>query len=263
MPTPTDATVPGESRIAAVLEQAADAASDAFAAFVRSRPDGSSLRESGSRPGQYAFDVAVDAAVSGVLGGAGVGVLSEESGLHGAEGDVVVVLDPVDGSTNASRGIPWYACSLCALDERGPWVSLVVNLATGARYRAVRGAGASRDGASISTSDVTEASRAVVAFNGYPSRRFAWGQFRALGATALDICAVADGSLDATIDFTRDSLGPWDYMGALLVLTEAGGAMVDAFGRDLVVLDPDARRTPVAACGPALLDSALAARKDS
>ena len=42
-------------------------------------------------------------------------------------GDVVVVLDPVDGSTNASKGIPWFATSLCALDAGGPLASVVVN----------------------------------------------------------------------------------------------------------------------------------------
>ena len=68
----------------------------------------------GAHAGQYLSDVAADAAALAVLGGAEVGVLSEESGGHDLDREVIVVVDPVDGSTNAARGIPWYAISLCA-----------------------------------------------------------------------------------------------------------------------------------------------------
>src|SRR5438105_1114829 len=67
----------------------------------------------GTRAGQYRSDLVADAAAIKELDGHGLGVLSEESGLHRGERDVVVVLDPVDGSTNAARGIPWFAASLC------------------------------------------------------------------------------------------------------------------------------------------------------
>ena len=67
-------------------------------------------------------------------------MLSEESGRSG-DGDRIVVVDPLDGSTNASRGMPWFATSLCVVDERGPAVALVANQATGERLEAVRGAG--------------------------------------------------------------------------------------------------------------------------
>ncbi|MDQ3147116.1 MAG: hypothetical protein M3R01_09340, partial [Actinomycetota bacterium] len=87
---------------------------------------------------QYALDLAADAAAVAVLVGAGLGVLSEESGLHHANRDVVVVLDPVDGSTNASRGIPWYATSLAAVDADGLRAALVADQASGARFEAVR-----------------------------------------------------------------------------------------------------------------------------
>ena len=61
-------------------------------------------------------------------------------------------------------------------------------------------------------------------------------------------------------DWAHDALGPWDYLGAMLVLSEAGGHLADAAGRDLVVLDHAARRTPVAAGTAELLDVLLAAR---
>src|SRR5437870_2218537 len=52
----------------------------------------------GTLPGQYRSDLVADEAAVGVLTDAGLGVLSEESGLVGDDRGVVVVLDPVDGS---------------------------------------------------------------------------------------------------------------------------------------------------------------------
>lgn len=213
------------------------------------------LRAPGEREGQYALDIDSDRAVHDVLGPAGVGVLSEESGLTRPDSAVVVVVDPVDGSTNASRGIPWYATSLCAVDDDGPWVALVVNLATGSEWHAVRGGGAWRDGRPVSPSGVTGLSSALVVLNGYAPAHLGWRQYRSLGATALDLCAVADGTVDATVDFGGDALGPWDYMGAALVISEAGAELIDAHGRDLAVLDPAARRSPLSAATPELMEA--------
>ena len=103
----------------------------------------------GTRDGQYRSDLAADAAALSVLEKAGLGVMSEESGSPTGPGEVVVVIDPVDGSTNAARGIPWFATSLCAVDADGPWVAVVVDQASGVRFEAVRGGGARQDGLPI------------------------------------------------------------------------------------------------------------------
>ena len=99
----------------------------------------------GTKPGQYHSDLAADAAAVEVLLGHGYGVLSEETGRHHPERAVTVVVDPLDGSTNASRGIPWYAISLCAVDAEGALAALVVNLPDDLAFRAERGAGATAD----------------------------------------------------------------------------------------------------------------------
>jgi fructose-1,6-bisphosphatase/inositol monophosphatase family enzyme len=200
------------------------------------------------RPGQYRLDLVADAAVLPVLHAAGMRVLSEESGWTGpVDAELTVVLDPVDGSTNCSRGIPYWAISLCALDADGPWCALVQNGATGARYSAVRGAGAQLDRASIAPAATTEIDRAVVALSGWPPLPLAWRQFRALGSAALALCDVAAGHLDGYLDGHPDQHAPWDYLGALLVCKEAGAVVADADGRDLVALDASARRQLVAA----------------
>lgn len=234
------------------------AASDA----VRTALDGlADWGPAGTRAGQYFSDLAADEAAVTILRDAGLGVLSEESGSTDIDADLVAVLDPVDGSTNASRGIPWFATSICVLDADGPRAAVVVNQASGVRYDAVRGGGARRDGGAIAPTTQTEMSQSVVALSGYPEERLGWRQFRALGAAALDLCAVADGTVDAYIDCSVDAHGPWDYLGGLLVCTEAGAAVADVHDRALAVRDHSGRRTPVAAATPALLDQVLAARR--
>jgi fructose-1,6-bisphosphatase/inositol monophosphatase family enzyme len=213
---------------------------------------------SGRRDGQYAVDLDVDDAAVSILHDAGFAVLSEESGQSG-DGDRLVVIDPLDGSTNASRGIPWYATSLCVVDDAGPAVALVANQATGQRLAAVRGGGAWIRRLAVSNAVALEGS--VVGLNSLPDEPWGWWQSRVLGACALDLGLVAAGSLDAYIDLCTDLAGPWDYLGGALLVREAGGAVADAFDRDLVALDHAARRTPVAAATPELLDVLLGYRR--
>ncbi len=210
-------------------------------------------RPRGERPGQYAIDITADRAVLEVLGEAGIGVVSEESGVHRPDAPLVAVIDPVDGSTNASRGIPWYASSICVLDDEGPRVAVVANLASGARYHAVRGGGAWRGTTRIEPSGCEALREAVVAISGMPKGHLGWAQFRALGAAALELCAVADGTLDAFVVGTHAALAPWDYLGALLVCREAGAVMGELQGRELVTRDHGARRSVVAAATTSLL----------
>jgi myo-inositol-1(or 4)-monophosphatase len=216
----------------------------------------------GTHAGQHHSDLAADEAALKVLAGAAVGVLSEESGLHHPDRALRVVVDPLDGSTNAARGIPWYAISLCAVDGDGPRVALVVDLPRGRRFQAVRGAGASVDGTPIYPSRCTSLGDAVVGLSGFPPRHLGWRQYRVLGALALDLCAVAEGTLDGYIDCWGRAR-PWDYLGGLLVCTEAGASVGDARGLDLMSLahaQPDVRRAPLAAGTVELYHQELEAR---
>jgi fructose-1,6-bisphosphatase/inositol monophosphatase family enzyme len=205
----------------------------------------------GTKPGQYRLDLAADGAALPVLHGAGLAVLSEESGKtgEGASG-LLAVIDPVDGSTNAHRGVPFYATSICVLDEEGPLVGLVVNQATGVRYAAVRGGGAESDGRPIAPSECTGLEHAIVGISGFPGTHPNWAQFRALGAASLECCAVAEGVLDAYLTAERSTLFGWDYLAGLLICREAGATARERDGRDLVVREPVRRRVIVAATSP-------------
>ncbi len=132
-----------DARLLDVLDEAAFAVRGALDGFEGRGP-------SGGKPGQYLLDLAADGAALPVLHGAGMAVLSEESGVTGdAPSGLLAVIDPVDGSTNADRGVPFYSTSICVMDAEGPRVGLVVNLATGERYAAVRGGGAEKDGRAL------------------------------------------------------------------------------------------------------------------
>jgi len=244
----------GDESLMAALHDAATA--------VRAALDGlADWGDAGTRAGQYKSDLAADEAVLAILGAAGLGVMSEESGVHHGDRDVVVVVDPVDGSTNASRSLPWFATSLCAVDRDGARAAVVVDQAHGLRFEAIRGGGARVDGQPLVPSGCTDMGQAVVGLSGYPPRWFGWKQFRALGAIALDLCAVAGGRLDAYVDCSPSAHGAWDYLGGMLVCREAGVGVVDAFDRPLVTTDHAARRTPIAAATPELLEQAVAARR--
>ncbi|MHB8438062.1 MAG: inositol monophosphatase family protein [Acidimicrobiales bacterium] len=208
----------------------------------------------GQRSGQYAIDLVADEAALSVLRSAGLGVLSEESGAAGLDAPFVAVIDPVDGSTNASRGVPWFASSICIVDEAGPRAAVVANLARGVRYHAVRGGGAWRDGSPLSPSPCTRMTDAVVGLSGYPRRHMGWAQYRAFGAAALDLCAVAEGTIDAFAAVGMSHLGPWDYLGGVLLCTEAGAAVADLDGGELLTLQHGARRAVAAAATPELLE---------
>jgi myo-inositol-1(or 4)-monophosphatase len=217
----------------------------------------------GGHGGQHLSDLAADAAALDVLGRADVSVLSEESGWTGSDGsDVVVVLDPLDGSTNAAHGIPWFATSLCAVDREGPRAALIVDLPHGRTYTALRGTGAAVDGVPIRPTTCTDTRDALVGISGLPARPLGWRQFRSLGAAALDLCGVAEGTLDAYVDCSVSAHGPWDYLGGVLVCIEAGAIVGDALGRELLTLDHRARRTPLAAATQPLFDALAASRRE-
>lgn len=215
---------------------------------------------SGHRNGQYHADLLADAAALPILRSAGFGIVSEESGAERLDAPVVVCIDPLDGSTNASRGIGHFATSLCAVDSDGPWVAMVVHQALPKRWWAVRGSGAQDGSGPLERTSAPAWSQALVAISGPPPHEPGWEQFRAFGASAIDMCLVADGTVDAFIDMSPSAHGVWDYAAATLICREAGVEVSDAEGRDLIVLDHAARRTPVAA-PPSLMSDAMKVRE--
>lgn len=181
-------------------------------------------------------------------------VCTEEAGWidNGAERSLVV--DPIDGTTNAVNGIPFYCLSL-AIARTGlsdVEVGLVRNLPTGDTYEAVAGEGATRDGEPIETVpfDPESAIRSpVLAPEKIPSLRPVVEEaryVRGLGAAALEMALVAQGALDVYLHLTG-GLRIVDIAASKLIVEEAGGVVVTPEGRPPEMpFDPQARTSLVA-----------------
>ena len=151
-------------------------------------------------------------------------------------------LDPVDGTTNFVQGIPIYGVSVALTDATlQTLVSVVLNPVFGREFMAIRGSGAYLDDRRLQVSPKDALSEAVVA-SGFPYDKWEsdddnlrqWAAMtkrtrgvRRLGAAALDLCFVAMGRLDA---YWERRLNPWDVLGGILIVEEAGGRVSDFAG---------------------------------
>jgi len=215
--------------------------------------DADRLGHAGVRESQYHLDLVADEVALSILHAEGVGVVSEETGFTGnPDSPVVFVLDPVDGSTNASRGLPLWATAIGVRVGGDVVAGYVRNQVTGTTWTATRGGGAYRDGSRIWASDVRSSERAIVAVEGFPPETPFW-QFRALGSAALDLCLVADGSVDGSV--LPWGVYVWDYLGAMLICEEAGAVVAEAKGDTLIDAPPGEKRWPLAAGTPEFLDA--------
>jgi myo-inositol-1(or 4)-monophosphatase len=95
--------------------------------------------------------------------------------------------------------------------------------------------------------------------SGLPKKHPGWAQFRALGAAALDICLVAQGTLDGWVDLS--SHGVWDYLASVHICREAGAVVGEALDRELIVTEHAERRSPVVAATSELFASLRSLRE--
>ena len=196
----------------------------------------------------------------------GVRILSEEAGDAGdREGRVLAVVDPLDGSSNFEKGIPFYCTSVAIANGKGlddVVVGVVRDLVNGNSYAAVKGGGARKNGRVIRTSSTRAASSAVVGVD--LSRSSAelverLGPLIAgvkrqvhLGANALELCLLAEGKTDAFVDI-RGRIRITDFAGAYLIAKEAGAVFSDEKGDELKpTFDLEHRFSFVASAGDSL-----------
>jgi myo-inositol-1(or 4)-monophosphatase len=162
-------------------------------------------------------------------------VLAEESaqkGLVGAER--LWVVDPIDGTLNFSRGLPFY-CVLIGYVEDGKSRAAAVHAPrTGETFVASEGAGATLNGRPIEVSQVGRLSEAFAVASlrfGETKRkdsRFATlnatcARLRVLGSAGLEISYLAMGRFDL---FVHEALSPWDVAAPGLIAREAGAAVL-------------------------------------
>lgn len=164
----------------------------------------------------------------------GHGFLSEECGGENTDAEYVWVIDPLDGTTNYTQGIPIFAISL-ALQYLGETVlGVVYQPVLDEMFTAVKGNGAYLNGREISVSAKTDLAKCVLA-TGFPYDKaihknnnadyFSYfvprvRGLRRLGAAAYDLAGVAAGRLDG---FWELNLSLWDVAAGILLVEEAGG----------------------------------------
>ncbi|MFA4876921.1 MAG: bifunctional fructose-bisphosphatase/inositol-phosphate phosphatase [Methanoregula sp.] len=167
-------------------------------------------------------------------------LISEEAGTVGMEGDEgTIFLDPVDGTFNALAGIPFFALSLAYARQGIIEKAFVRNLAFEETFTAEIGKGAQCNGKQINTSDIVNLDECAVSVYGRkfnPSGVMQLGQkirrWRLLGASALELCYVGSGRIDAFIDL-RGTLRVTDAAAGMLICTEAGGRVTDLEGKKI------------------------------
>lgn len=201
-------------------------------------------------------------------------LISEESGIKkfGATPEqFYVTVDPLDGSTNANRGVPFMATSI-AVSKKPELASvefaLVSDLYHDVVYFAERGQGAFRNNEAITPSPLTVLSDALIGvdFNTYRIAELASKltrvvkevkHLRHLGANALELCYVADGTTDGFIDI-RGKLRVTDMAAAYLIIREAGAIITTPEGMALnAELHPQRRVSFIAAGNKTLYQKIL------
>ena len=179
--------------------------------------------------------VAEDAAIS-ILKNYDVRIVSEEAGIIG-DSDVYVALDPIDGTFNATRGIPIYSISLCfSKGELGSaFFGYVMNLATGDEYYTLNGK-SFKNGERIEVSKKESLNECDAIFY-YPSKDYGFKRLRIYGSAALELCFVAEGAVDCFVDIRRGKgkgfLRIYDVAAGLLIAQTAGAKATDVDGNDL------------------------------
>ncbi len=222
-----------------------------------------------------AIDRAVEDAVLAELEDFGVGarVVTEERGeveVAGG-GELVVVLDPIDGSLNAKRAMPWHAISIAVASGNAMAdveLGYVATLDGAEEWRARRGEGAwlgerrldlARARGELEVLGVESARPELVAAAAERLAASGARRLRMIGSIALSLCYVGGMRFDAMLSLrTCRSV---DAAAAQLVVREAGGlvSFPDAGGESLSApLDLDMRSRVIAAPNRELLEAAAA-----
>jgi len=158
-----------------------------------------------------------------------------------------LIMDAIDGSANAVRGVPFFCCSLAfATEDQLSSITdaVVTNLSTGDMYWASKGKGAFLNEVPIHVQQKTPVYRIVgVNTSGISEELLlklqpifdSKNHTRHFGANALEMALFASGLMDVFIDL-RDKIRIQDIAAGYLLIKEAGGLVLDA---DLKPLDSD------------------------
>jgi myo-inositol-1(or 4)-monophosphatase len=176
-------------------------------------------------------------------------ILAEEGSTGGEDREHRWIIDPLDGTTNYSHGMPPFCISI-AYERAGDLnVGVIYDPTIGEMFVAERGKGATLNGKPIHVSNTSVLRRALLA-TGFPYdaellplalSQFVWFARRAqavrrIGSAALDLAYVAAGRFDG---YWEGFIHSWDIAAGVLLVEEAGGTVTALNGRPLDLQNPD------------------------
>ena len=166
----------------------------------------------------------------------GDAIFGEEEG--GGAGDRLWLIDPIDGTANFARGLPWYCVSIGYLDRGVPTLGVIYDPSHDWLYSAAKGEGAWRDGERLAVSPIDAMTSATVEC-GWSTRRTtedylglagrvmnAGCAIRRAGSGALGLVDVAVGRVEAYCEL---HINAWDCAAGIVLVREAGGFANDFF----------------------------------
>ena len=189
------------------------------------------------------IDIAAEDAALEILASSGIDmkIVTEEKGhlTFGDSPEFTVVLDPLDGTYNATRDVPFYSVSIAIgdVDLTDIRYAEVYNLANGTDFTAAKNKGAFYNNKKIQVSQAAKLDEFTVASYGYKDKSDVFRRLgshvrrlRSFGSAALELSFVASGRLDAFVDL-RSRLRIMDVAAGILIVNEAGGIVTDGHGQ--------------------------------
>ena len=222
-----------------LVDLAVEVAREAGALLVSRLHEPRVAVESKSTPTDLVSEVdkAAEALIVGRLRDArpGDAILAEEGTEDTGASGLRWVVDPLDGTINYLYGRAAFAVSIACEDASGPLLGVVYDPSLDVLWSAERGRGAFRDGSRVTCSSQTDLAHTLLGtgFAYAAETRAAQAEalrhvlprvrdIRRAGAATLDLCAVADGTLDA---YYERGLAPWDLAAGGLIARESGAVV--------------------------------------
>ncbi len=168
----------------------------------------------------------------------------EEFGRSSSSASLVWVVDPLDGTKNFVHGYPFVAVSIALVRDSKPLLGVVYDPLRDELFHATRGGGAYRNEQRLEVSRAAHLNEAMVvtSFHTFPPQQMALiakacdncQGLRRGGASALDLCQLAAGRLEAMWEW---NLRPWDLAAAVLIIEEAQGSVTKVDGTPFDLLN--------------------------
>lgn len=172
-------------------------------------------------------------------------ILGEEDEYPATDSPWLWIIDPIDGTTNFARGIPYFSLSIAVWHQGQPVAAVVSNPVSGELFSAGKGLGAWLNDQPIRASDRTLFTQSVLITGFYYERGLSMEKtlanvrkfltagvlgIRRFGSAALDLCYVAAGRADG---FFEIGLNAWDFSGGAFIAQEAGALVTGLDGLPL------------------------------